>query len=136
MEGKYDRSFRYEQEHEGHETDAESDAGQGRQGESIDHPSRSNNGGEKHIRDLQHLGKSFAEMLGQHLQTNDLQNKLRTNCDKEIDGPSCQYLYQAMRSLTTGRLIRYGSHRMCHVANWGSRSRLLLMQSLREPMVI
>ena len=33
MEGKHDRSFRDEQEHEGHEADTQSDAGKRRQGE-------------------------------------------------------------------------------------------------------
>ena len=38
------------------------------------------------VRDLQHLGKPFADMQGHHLQTNDFQDKLRTNHDKKIHG--------------------------------------------------
>lgn len=117
IEGQDDRPFRDEQDDESYEANGESDAGQGRQGESVNHPPRSDDGGEKHVRNLHHLGKPLADMQSHHLESNDLQNKLRSNRDKEIHGAGLQHLHQTMRSLTTGRLIRYGSHETCRVAN-------------------
>ncbi|WHZ29943.1 MAG: hypothetical protein OJF51_004745 [Nitrospira sp.] len=37
-----------------------------------------------------------------------------------------------MRSLTTGRLIRYGSHRICRIVNWGSPLRPRLLHATQE----
>lgn len=107
MEGQQDGSFRDEQKNQCHETDAEPDAWQGRQHESVYDPPRADYGGEQHVRNLQHVSKPLADMQGHYLQSNDLENKLCSSCDQKVDSPGLQHPHQTMRFPIIRRLIRF-----------------------------
>jgi hypothetical protein len=81
---KNDCQFCNDHKAEGDESNAESNARQGRQAESVDYPPSRNHRNQNRAGDFQHLGKPLVDMQGDHLQPNDFQDNPRSNSDDKI----------------------------------------------------